>query len=287
MAGLTAQGTLSISIFEFLDYRTYLRAVYELKKQLNSYFSHRVFAQHLNLRASGHLLYVMQGKRALTPEIASRLSDFLKHKKTEAEYLLLLIDYTDAKNQGQRQFAFQRMAALRRRAVKNISPSQYAFYEKWYHSAIREAVAAMPFDGDCKALAGRLWPPVTAAEARESVALLKKLGLIHRASDGTYRQTEPIVSTGDLWSSAAIRGLQGQFIQMGKEALDRVPKDERDISNLTLSISGETLELIKQRICHLRAEILELARVDEKPDRVIECCFLVYPLLRGKTEGAR
>ena len=100
--------------------------------------------------------------------------------------------------------------------------------------------------------------------------------------DGVYHKRDAVISTGDVWQSAVIHAHQQELVERGKEALDTVPKPLRDVSHLTITASQETLELISQRIAHLRTEILEIARLEKNPDRVLQCNFLVFPTVEKK-----
>jgi uncharacterized protein (TIGR02147 family) len=264
-------------IYQHLDYPSWLAVAFKQKKAEMPSFSHRYIAQRLGLKSSGYILYVMQGKRKLTETMAVELAQLFKLNKRETDYFLQLVRYAHAKSPQEKQFQFERLIALRRRNVKNVDPEQYRLYEKWYYPVVREAIVLVPFNGDYPVLAGMLVPAITPAEAREAVELLAGLGLIERSDDGSYHKKDAVISTGDVWQSAVIHAHQRELVERGKAALDTVPKAQRDISHITVTASQATLELIAQRIAHLRTEILEIARNEKSPDRVLQCNFIVYP----------
>jgi uncharacterized protein (TIGR02147 family) len=264
-------------IYQYLDYAKWLTDAYKYRKAESSVFSHRYIAQRLGLKSSGYILYVMQGKRKLTESMAIGLAQLFKLNKPQTDYFLQLMRYAHARSSNEKQFHFQRLITLRRKNVKTVEPQQYRFYEKWYIPVIRELIAITDFSGDFATLAAMITPSITPNEAREAITLLAELGMIDRDEEGVYRKSSAVVSTGDVWQSVVIHEHQKELIQRGREALDTVPKELRDISNLTITASQETLELISQRIAHLRAEILEIARLEKNPDRVLQCNFLVFP----------
>ena len=272
-----------VSIFNYLDYRDYLRAIFESYKMERRSFSHRNLARRLKLAAPGHILFVIQGKRRLTESVAMRLIDYLKLGKREADYLLFLITYANAKDSAEKQYAFERLSALRRRSSRVVNPDQYAFYEKWYYSAIRAMLDIEPFKDNYRGLAHSLVPPIGCNEAKEAVELLERIGCIHRDEQGFYHPVDPIISTGEVWQSATITNLQKQFAHLSSEALDRIPRELRDISNITVTLSKESFEIAKKKAKELRAQILELARAEAKPDRVLQCNLSLFPLfISGK-----
>jgi uncharacterized protein (TIGR02147 family) len=264
-------------IYTYLDYSRWLAAAYKQKKAEMPVFSHRYISQRLGLKSSGYILYVMQGKRKLTESMAIGLAQLFKLTKPQTDYFLQLLRYTHAKTSDEKQFHFQRLISLRRKQVKNVLPDHYRLYEKWYYPVVREALALQQFTGDYAALASMIIPSITAAEAAEAIELLTELQFIGRDDDGVFYKKDAVISTGDVWQSAVIHAHQLKLISMGADALEEVPKSHRDISNLTITASEATLELIAQRIAHLRTEILELARCDKSPDRVLQCNFMVFP----------
>ena len=269
-------------IYHYLDYQAWLAVVFKQKKAENPAFSHRYVSQRLGLKSSGYILYVMQGKRKLTEKLAIRLAQILKITKQETDYFLQSIRYTHATTSEEKQFHFQRLISLRRKHVKNIGPEQYRFYEKWYYPVVREVLALVPFTGDCEELSTMIIPPVKAADITEAINLLSDLDLIVRDVDGRYYKKEAVISTGDMWHSAVIHAHQRDLIERGRDALDNIPKAQRDISHVTITASQETFDLIAQRIAHVRSEILELARQEKNPDRVLQCSFIVFPTASKK-----
>jgi uncharacterized protein (TIGR02147 family) len=277
--------TTMANIYHYLDYHAWLDTAFKEKKAAIPTFSHRFISQRLGLKSSGYILYVMQGKRKLTETMAVGLAQIFKLTRPQADYFLQLVRYTNAKSSTEKQFQFEQLVALRRRHVKNIEPEQYRFYEKWFYPVVREALALAPFSGEYATLAATIRPAITPAEALEAIRLLVDLGMIEQDNEGIYHKKESVVSTGDIWQSAVIHAHQRLLLQKGNEALESVPKQERDISHLTITASAATLELISQRLSHLRAELLELARSEKKPDRVLQCNFMVFPVAMRKEEN--
>ena len=273
-----------ISIFSYLDYIKFLHDLFVDRKKDMKFFSHRYLSLRIGLKSSGHILYVMQGKRRLTENVALKIAEFLKFTKNETDYFKLLVHYENAKKADEKQYFFERMALLRKKVMKKVPPRQYQFYEKWYYSAILEIIAIIPFKDDFAMLARSLIPAISVKEAKAAVRLLEKLGLIIPDERGWYAKADTILTAGAHWYSSVIRNLQSTFIDMSKEALTSCPPSIRDISTCTVSISESSLELIREKIDNLRSEILSIAALDEKPEHVYQCNFQVFPLFRKEAE---
>ena len=280
----TQKAACMADIYNYLDYQQWLTVAFREKKAGTPSFSHRFIAQKLGLKSSGYILYVMQGKRKLTESMAVGIAQLFKLSRQQTDYFLQLLRYTHAKNPQDKQFQFERLIMLRRKHVKNVEPQQYRFYEKWFYPVVRESLALSRFSGDYAVLAAMLRPSITPVEAQEAIGVLLDLGMIERDASGEYHKKDAVISTGDVWHSAVIRAHQHRLLDLGRDALDTVEKQQRDISHLTITASAATLELIAQRLAHLRAEILEIARNEPAPDRVLQCNFMVFPLAAAKRE---
>ncbi|MFP4241718.1 MAG: TIGR02147 family protein [Chitinispirillaceae bacterium] len=268
------------AIFDFTDYRGYLKSVFEQKKTDNPHFSHRSLANHLGLKAPGHMLFVMQGKRRLTEEVARRLIAYLKLTRKESEYFLALISYCHARTAQEKQNAFDELTRLRHRAAKVVGAVNHKFYEKWYYSAVRASLDVVSFKGDCDALASGICPPITPSQAQEAIEVLQSEGLVKKDEQGCLKPSDSLISSGDDWSAAAIESLRYQFLDLGRECLTRFSPQERDASFLTVTLSQKSFEMVKEKVKKLRAEVLEIAGEEKCSDQVVQCNFVLFPLFR-------
>jgi uncharacterized protein (TIGR02147 family) len=273
-----------VSIFDYLDYRNYLRDEFDSRKRDSAGFSHRNLMRKLSLRAPGHMLFVMQGKRKLTQSLALRLAGYLRLGKKETDYLIGLIRYTDAKTPADKQYAFEELLSLLHRSRMTLSVMKHRFYEKWYYSAVRASLDVEPFRDDYDTLASSLCPPITPSEARTAVEVLLELGMATADESGYVRPADQAISTGDEWQSAVIRNLQRQFGRLGMEAVDRFDKEERDVSHCTVTVSSDSFKVIVKKIRELRTQIIALGCAEQAADRAVQVNLQVFPVYK-KNKG--
>jgi uncharacterized protein (TIGR02147 family) len=267
-----------ISIFSYTDFRSFLRdAIAEAKKR-NPHFSYRYIARHLELRSSAYFNLVLHGKRKLSEELAHKTANLLKLSNKEREYFLYLVQYADAKSKEERQFCFERMSSLRSRHVKKVAPGQYAVYAKWFYSVIRELVPLCPSLRDVKRIGKLLRPSIHSREVREAIAVLKKAGMVSETESGDLVQREALITTGDEWDSSIIHNYQCSLIEMGRNAMDTIPKEERDISSLMLPLSSRTFKLLCEELRKVRQKFLALSEEDREADKVYACALQLFPV---------
>ena len=270
-----------LDIFTYSDYRKYLLDFYEAEKKRNPHFSHRYIAQKVGFNSSGFFSKILQGKTNISNELALKFVDFCKLKKSEADYFGLLVLYNQAKSHADKKRWFEKILAFSKSKVKIVEVSQYEFFEKWYYVAIRELLAFYKFNGDYKDLAKSVDPPISPSQAKKAIALLERLNLIKKGPDGFYSQTDVLISTGYDAKTVAINNFQLSTLDLAKESIDRFPKEERDISTLTLSFSGPLYQTLSEKLKNFRREMLELVKNDPNPvDRVYQINFQIFPLSR-------
>jgi uncharacterized protein (TIGR02147 family) len=275
-----------IDIFQYTDYRKFLHDFYEAEKKRNPHYSHRYIAQKVGFTSSGFFSKILQDKTNISNDLALQFADFLKLKKNEAEYFGLLVFFNQAKSHADKKRWFEKIVAFSKSKVKIVQVSQYEFFQKWYYVAIRELLAFYKFSDDFQQLGKMIDPPISEAQARKAISLLEKLDLIKKDDSGIYQQTDTLIGAGYDVKSVAINNFQISMLDLAKESIDRFPKDERDISTLTLSFSKELYGTIHDKLKGFRRDILELVKNDPNAvDRVYQVNFQIFPLSKYNREA--
>ena len=270
-------------VFEYLDYREFLKDYYNQKKEANSAFSLRVFSDRIGFKAKDFISRVMNGEKNLSNQSIPKVASGLRLGKHETEFFIGLVKFNQAATTDERNSAFEEMqTALKvaRFAEKQhiLGHAQYMVYSHWRHLTIRSLIGMFGFDGDYEALAKQVHPHITAEDAKKSVKLLEECELIKKGDDGKYVLTESAISTGDRTSKLALRGFHQHCLKLAADSIDRDPPGTRHISGLTLGISQEGYDRIVERINAFRKEIALIAEEDEGSDKVFQLQFALFPV---------
>lgn len=273
------------SVFDYTDYRRFLKAYYEYQKRKNPAFSYRYFALKAKVNSSGLLKNVIDGKRSLGRGLIVRCAEAMKLKKKESEYFECLVDFNDANTVEEKRIFFERLLALRKPEAHQVQASQFEVYSKWYYTAVRELIGLVPFRGDYATLARALDPAIRPEQAEKAVRVLEEAQLIVKDSQGRYRQAQPLVTTGPEVESVSVAQYQIACMDLAKEALDRHAAELRDISTLTLSLSSEGFAVLKEEIISFRKKMLAMERSFQAPDRVYQLNLQFFPLSKPPLAG--
>jgi uncharacterized protein (TIGR02147 family) len=268
----------TIDFFRYTDHRQLLRDLFEKHKQENPYFSHRAACRHLGYKSPAMLINILNGNCRISDKVMDRLSRLFKMNEEQARYFKLISLYNQAKSDIEKRYCLEEIYSFTDLITRKVSYRQYAYYQEWHHSAIRAIIGFHPFRDDYAGLARWLTPRITAAQARKAVGLLSELGFIRKNSQGYYEPAEQVITTGDEAVSQAISTYHLKTLDLAKEAIDRFPRSLREISTLTLGLSGETLEKAREEVRKCRKKILQMVRHDVKADRVYQFNFQLFPM---------
>lgn len=266
------------SIYAYHDFRLFLNDHFEDQKARRPAFSHRFILRKMGLTSSGFLANILSGRRKLPHAHVSRLAEALGLGRKAARYFETLVAFTQAKKVAEKARLFQELVAQKPADLKLLEGRELRLFSTWYYVAIRELVFFFPQRDQYETLARKLLPPIKPQEARAAVEDLLEIGLLERDRKGFLRQRESVLSAGDEVRSVQAAHYQRATMDLAKEAIDRVPHGERDISSLTLTFSEASFTAAVEEIRQLRKRLLKLAVDEAGPDRVFQCNLQLFPI---------
>ena len=267
-----------VNVFGYTDFRKFLADFYEARKSRDRKFSHRFIQEKVGASSAGWFADVIKGRTNITGSHVVALSKLLLLKPAETDYFEAMVQFGQAGSLEERTRYFHKMLAFKEVRADMVGMDRLEFYSKWYHGAIRELLFFHPFRGDYAELARKLSPPIRQAEARESVALLERLGMIEPNQIGGYKSKEAVLKKDSSFPSVVMANFLKANMELAIEALDRYSKEERDVSALTISLSDQAFAQAKEDIRALRKKILAMTEVDVAPTKVYQCNFQFFPL---------
>jgi uncharacterized protein (TIGR02147 family) len=274
----------SVSIYDYTDYRLYLRDYYDEQKVKNPAFSYRYFARKAGFNSSGLYKDIVDGRTGITRSLILRFATAMKLSPKQQEYFETMVYFNEAKTVEEKKLYFERLMKYHNSKAFRVDASQYEYYSKWYYIAVRELLAIGNFKDDYAAFAQTLNPTIRPKQARKAIEVLKKLGLIQKDKNGYYRSIDKILTTGSDVKSLAIANFQKSMMDMAKEAIDRHPAHHRNISTVTFSVSKDTYNDIKAELDASRKRILGMLDRSENEDRVCQLNMQLFPLTQIKEQ---
>ena len=267
------------NIFEYYDYRLFLRDLVEYERKRNPVFSNRYIVRRAGFKSPTALKHVIDGKRNLSLESANKFASALKIEGIKRHYFLTLVIFNQTESLAEREKYLKELVELKRSENPSLlDEGKYDVLSKWYHLAIREIVDLPDFKNSVKWISRILTPQITMQDVADSLDLLKKLGLIQK-KEGRYQQSENILETDERVRSVKVAEYHRQMIQLGAESITRFPGNERDISGTTLRISREDVQNVKILLKEFRKKLLNLAVNSANADQIYQLNFQFFPLV--------
>lgn len=269
-------------VFEFLDYRDYLKEFYRVNKKKHSFFSYKFIGDRVGMDPS-YFAKILIKSLHISDQTIPHFIKLLKLSGNEAEYFEVLVHFGKSKTEKKSKLYFEKLIALRKFTSYRIEEYQYTYYSKWYYSAIRSLLGFIKFTGNYKDLASLLTPAISVKQAKEAIALLLKLNMIS-VKDAEYTLTHDHVSTGKEFNRIAIEGHQKSVIQLALDSMSAHSQDERNFGTLTMAIDKNGFNHLEQMMRDLRESIQKYVNEVEAPDRVYQLNMQFFPLSKPHTQ---
>ncbi|MCK9182703.1 MAG: TIGR02147 family protein [Fibrobacteraceae bacterium] len=268
---------MPINIFEYLNFREFLKDAYKTEHANNWRFSHRYIAEIGRFDAT---LFnkILQGKRNLTGRFVSVFADIFCKEPKEKSYFMDMVAFNQAKNYTEQRKFLERLMAAKECRVEPLAKDQFEYFDEWYHSVIRELLTIYPYVGDDYELGLMVRPPISASQVKASIALLERLEMIRKKEHGYYEQTCGFVTSGSESYNTAVNAYVQQNLKVALSAMDRFPNTERNLSTLVFSCDEGCYEEMVEMVRRFRRELLTKAGECKNPNRVFQFGAQLFPL---------
>ena len=274
-----------IKIYDYSDYRKFLQEFYELEKSLDPTFSYRIFAAAIDMDAS-LLVKILQGKRHVSTKNIEAFVQFFRFKEGKAEYFREMVAYGKAKNDEQVRKHFETLQKMRPSSCRELDEARYRYFQQWFYPMIRSALDVFDYRGPehAAALGDSCIPKISANQVENAVDALLQLGLVHRRKDGRIVPTDAHLKTKEHWLSASISDYQKSIAELAHRSIAETPKEERDISTLTMALDSSQIQRIRDIIAEARRSIVNVANSmpSQICDSVYQLNFQLFPMMKKR-----
>ncbi|MAV92469.1 MAG: hypothetical protein CL676_13705 [Bdellovibrionaceae bacterium] len=253
------------SLFDYDDYRKYLRAVIQ-DKGAQAYGLKGKWALALNV-SSSLMSQILSGKKGLTPDQASDLTDHLGFSELESDYFHLLVEWDRAATQRYQQKLKQKILNRREDAkkirdrvpeYKELSDAKKAiYYSSWLYTGIRN-LTALNDVRNIEDISLRL--NVDREIAARVVHFLLESGLCLERADGTltYGPSQTHVENNSPFVNKhhqnwRFRGIQQMEMKRSKDLFFTSP----------MSLSEEAYDLIRKLLPEVVQKVFKISGPSE------------------------
>lgn len=249
---------MGLDITKYYSASEYLRDCYVLKKQLNSAFSIRAWANKIGLKSHGALQQIINGKRQLPKSYLTSISASLNLSEEEMKYLDVVIDYERSKSATEREYFAEKMDRLRPKIFEDKFKqiNNYQFFKNPLHSIILTMMRRDGFVLDIEGIKKSLCFPVTTEELNDVVQRLVDFNLIRINGSQVTVADYHVRNLIDVPSKIVQRYHQ----KMSLVARDQIAKqrtEDREYNSISFNIKKSSIPKAKKKLRNLINEFLE------------------------------
>lgn len=267
------------NLFDYLDYRQFLKDFYEYKKSSSPFFSYRYLGNRVGMNYS-FLIKVLQGQMHISNKKIELFAVACDFSKQEADYFHSLVCFNKARTQKDANIHYEKLMSFKEVESTTLDESKFEFFAEWYYPVIWSYLSRHNFRGGGKELASLLNPEITAEQAERAIELLTSIDLIYRNEDGRFSVRELNLSTGSKWYSGKIREYQETLIQLGKLALKNVDSAHLSFSTLTMNIPASAMVEVETLTKHYVEAMKKLSNSYQGAESVYQLICLCFPFTK-------
>jgi len=270
------------NLYHYLNYRSYLKDMVEYLRERGQ-FSNRKFAEKVGFKSSAHFRMILAGQRNLTEQSANKIAKGLLLGAADTKFFKALVEFCQAKDSRAEESAYERILNFKKfREIKKTSAEEYEYFSHWYTVALLEGLGTSWRKKSVPDMARSLG--ITEAKLRDSLDLLKRLGLVEQDPKGGWRRLHDSFETPIETKSLFLRSFHRQMIGKALSSVDEVAPEERHLLGMTIALSQESYEELNRKIFELIREFNVNHSEERNVKSVYQMLFQVFPLLPVEEE---
>lgn len=243
----------------FNSVREYLLATLSDRRARNPRYTVSAWARQLGYRNSSLLADVLAGRRRVNETMRTKLVQNLVLDGDDRRHFELLSLVESARTPTDRaRFLDSLTAVTPGFSFHNVELDDFNLIKEWHHIPIAEMVQLRDFVEDPALIARRLGGGLTAADVRDAIDRLLRVGMLRRDADGRLQKSHKHQMVGANVPNAAIRHHHRQFIEKAMKALDTKPVGERHISGTTIAVAEQDVPRVHELIMRFHRELQSL-----------------------------
>lgn len=247
-------------VYDYLDYREFLQAVYAHNKVSETPFSFAKWAAKGNFKSRSFLRLVMLGKRNLSSDSLPRVLDVLGLNKTQGHYFSLLVQYNQATSYQSREFFFKKLIHIRGSKESKQIQNTYHYLANFQTPRVQLLLNRKNVAKDVISLAGLL--RLSESKMQSILENLRDLNLAEEVN-GQWQAKETLIDVNDDFGNLALQSFHKKSLEEALAAIE-LPPEKRIYKAAILSLDEESYESIKQEMHEFLGLLIQKYK-NEKP----------------------
>jgi len=268
-----------IDLYEYLDYRNFLRDLYHVNKLQDERFSYRSFALKIGFKSQSTLLMIIKGQRSLSLKSVAKLSKGIKLTENEETYFEILVKFNNETDDVLKKKNYLELLGTKdKMALSYLQLTQFKVLSSWYYLAIYVLIGTRDFSENTD-FSQKLNGALSKQKAIKAVSELIEIGLI-KVVNGNLKQSQGAITIDDATRSEIIKVYHENMIKKSLESLKLDDCLNRDFNGVTFSIPKDKYSIIVEKIRNFRKDINETTSSLENSTEVYHLNLNLFPLTK-------
>ena len=269
-----------LNVCDYVDYKIFFRALYEIVKKEHPHFTYILFTEELGLGHSNLMNLIVNGQRKLSRKNAQIIVTALGLVLEKRRYFLRLVELDNSRNIKKRTEILEKIIEIKSESIEDEGTrQQLKFYSHWLHGVVFELVEVMEGKHSAETLSARLIPHAGADEVQKSLDLLESMALIRRDPETEqYIKVQPHFIMDEKIQNLGPVAFHNKMIDLAKDSLVRSEEEKRDISSMTLAVPQEGIAQLKAMVVSFQEQVVALAEKFQSTDEVYQINVQLFPL---------
>jgi len=266
-------------IFSYHDHLEFLKNWVAYLKATQSRFSLRSLAKQAGL-ASGYLPMVLKGTRPLSAAALAKMIPYLSLNTNEQSFLDCLLVLGTSTSHEARVSALERMKKFSQFRSNNAQEAAaYQYLTHWYYVAVREMATLSGFKDDPVWIQERLRFQVSLKEVKEALEFLFENKFLEKAKDGSVQAPADALNCQGGIYRVGLSHFHREIMRLAGEAIDKVPREERNIMGHTCSLNSKNYEKARA-IAEEAIRKIQALTAHEEGEEVYHFEVALFPLTK-------
>jgi len=270
------------TVFDYTDYRTFLKDFFKSKKTSNARFTLGVWSNQLQLSGPAVLANILNGKRNPGHLIGQKFVQYFSFSPSEKQYFLDLINLAKVAGNSRLSLALMEKISHGRSDTnyRLLDDRAFSTISKWYYHVIKELVILPSFKEDMDWMKATLEYDVSSKDLRLAIQDLLELEILVRDEQGKLNLVNKQIRTSSDSTSEAIKRYHEEALENGKSSLRKHHLHERDFSSRTIMIREDNIPYVKECIKEFRDKISSLFEECAPSSRVYQLNIQLIPMTK-------
>ena len=278
-----SKSTFETDIFDFTDYRLFLKTVIQELKSKKLY-KVTEFAKQAGIKTPGYMKMIIDGKRNLTLNMGQKFARALNIEGRRKSYFDTLISYTNTDDPDLKKDYFAKLIKLQPRSPEHLTDKKLGrYFSRPHYACIQEMVTLKDFKNDPKWIAERCHPSIKRQEAKEAIETLLELGALKK-ENGKLVQTQKLIQTKDKNNQIAeTYHFHEAMIDKARQNLGITEQNKRNYLAVTLPVTQELFDKIVKKSLEFRDEVIKMVCEEECHEEIYQLNLQFFPMTEKKT----